>query len=390
MTEQPGSFWIHCEKMKIALLGTKGIPAKWGGIEKYIEEVSVRLAAMGNDVTVFGSKWYCRGFHEKRYKSVEVVQLPSLQMQATDALSNGALATLSAVFKQFDIANFHGYASYFYLPFFKLLGIKTVVTSHGVESGWDNPKYGTFGRRLLKKAFALGIQNADSVVTVAHHLRHTVKQNFGVDAEVIYSGVDVAAGKSPGLITKKYGLDGNDYIYFIGRIDPIKRVHWLVEMAGILPKDVKLLISGGAQDRSTKRYLDNLVRKSVGISSIIFTGPVTGDEKNELLNNCLCVLVPSKFEGLPITLLEAASYGKSAVASSIPAHKEVIKNGENGFLFSHRDKQAFFNLVQTLLNNRTLLKQTGNTAKDMAKKKFDWEVTGHLYSQLFRRIIDAQ
>ena len=91
--------------MKIALLGTKGIPAKWGGIEKYIEEVSVRLAAMGNDVTVFGSKWYCRGFHEKQYKSVRVVQLPSLQMQAADALSNGALASLSAVFRKFDIAN---------------------------------------------------------------------------------------------------------------------------------------------------------------------------------------------------------------------------------------------------------------------------------------------
>lgn len=375
--------------MKIALLGTKGIPAKWGGIEKYIEEVSVRLAAMGNDVTVFGSKWYCRGFHEKQYKSVRVVQLPSLQMQAADALSNGALASLSAVFRKFDIANFHGYASYFYLPVFKLLGIRTVVTPHGVESGWDNPKYGRVGRKLLKKAFAFGIQNADRVVTVAHHLRHTVKQDFGVDAEVIYGGVDAAEDKSPNLITKKYGLNGSDYIYFIGRIDPIKRVHWLIELAGSLPDNMKLVISGGSQDRLTRRYLDDLIRKSAGNYSIIFTGPVAGDEKIELLNNCLCVLIPSKFEGLPITLLEAASYGKSTIASSIPAHREVIKNGENGFLFSGRDKQAFFNLVLTLLNDRELLERTGNTARDMAKKRFDWDMTGQQYSQLFRRVLDA-
>ena len=138
-------------KMKIAFIGTKGIPAKWGGIEKYIEEVSIRLAAMGHELTVFGSKWYCGSLKKARYKNVRVLQLPSLHLQATDALSNACLATCLSFGKRFDIVNFHGYASYLYMPFFKFQKIKTVVTPHGVESGWDNPKYGLLGRTILKK-----------------------------------------------------------------------------------------------------------------------------------------------------------------------------------------------------------------------------------------------
>ena len=376
--------------MKIAMLGTKGIPAKWGGIEKYIEEISVRLAAMGHEVTVFGSKWYCRDYHHRVYKSVNVVQLPSMHMQATDALSNGALATLFSMGHRFDVANFHGYASYFYLPFFKMMNIKTVVTPHGVESGWDNPKYGSVGRTILKKAFALGIRNADAVVTVAMHLKQNIEDNFGVGAEVIYSGLDAGQKMGNSIIKKKYGLNGGDYVFFIGRIDPIKRVHWLTELSQRLPAEVKMVVSGGAQDKATEKYLKQLKVACLKNEGIIFTGPVAGEEKVQLLNNCICVLVPSKYEGLPITLLEAASYGRSCIASSIPAHDEVIENGVNGFLFPNGDKNAFIDMTLNLLNNDPgLMGQAGRQAKEMAKQKFDWDKTSLMYERLFRRLVDV-
>lgn len=375
--------------MKIALLGTKGIPAKWGGIEKYVEEISVRLAAMGHEVTVLGSKWYCRGYRSRSYKSVRVVQLPTLHTQATDALGNGCLASLYAIFHKFDIVNFHGYASYFFLPFVRRMNIKTVVTPHGVESGWDNPKYGILGKSVLKKAFLLGIRKADAVVTVARHLKKNIETNFGIDAEVIYSGLDAVEYRKSDIITRKYGLFGNDYVYFIGRIDPIKRVHWLTDLPRILPPGVKMVISGGAQDASTEKYLNRLKENANQCKSLIFTGPVTGDEKAELFSNCIGLLSPSKNEGLPLTLLEAASYGKGSLASAIPAHTEVIKNGTNGFLFPNGNKEAFFDMTLRLLTKeRNLWRETGGKARQMAIQRFDWDRTAGLYDRLFTRLRD--
>jgi len=375
--------------MKIAMLGLKGIPAKWGGIEKYIEEVATRLATMGHDVTVFGSGWYCKDFEGNQYKGVKIIKLPSIHLQATDALTNAFFATLSSASKKFDVVNLHGYASYLYLPFFKAYGAKVVVTPHGVESGWDNSKYGSIGQLLLKKAFKFGIKNADSVVTVAKHLSSNIKKNYEVDAAVIYSGLDQTTEAPVELIKQKYDLKGKDYIFFIGRIDPIKRVHWLLELSEFLPEGIKLVIAGGAQDSSTKKYLDNLVNLSIKNRSIIFTGPVVGKEKEELFSNCLCVLVPSKYEGLPITILEAASYRKCCIASSIPAHLEIIENEVNGFLFSNMDKQDFFCITQNLLNGSPdLLKETGRSVKKMTEKIFNWDKTAFMYSELFRRLVD--
>ena len=234
------------------------------------------------------------------------------------------------------------------------------------------------------------MRNADKVVTVAKHLKKEINEKFEVDAEVIYSGLDSGSKIESEIIKRKYQLKGDDYVYFIGRIDPIKRVHWLVELSEFLPEGIKLVISGGAQDESMKKYLTALKKKSRKKESIVFTGPVTGKEKIELLSNSVCILLPSINEGLPITILEAASYSKSCIVSSIPAHTEVIENGVNGFLFPNGNKQAFFDLTLKLLSeDRHKLNQIGQKAKKMAVDKFDWDLAAKEYEKLFSRLISG-
>lgn len=373
--------------MKIAMVGTKGIPAKWGGIEKYIEEISLRLVGRGHRVTVYGSRWFCRDLTSHNYKNVRVVQVPSVHVTATDALTNAFWATLFILFERFDVVHFHGYAAYYFVPIVNFFHIPTVITAHGVESGWDNPKYGTFARRILRKAFRTGISNATAVTTVAGHLTQKVKEEFHADAVTIAAGMDRVDLVLPDIIRREYDLQGQDYLLFIGRIDPIKRIHWIVELADILPAELKVVIAGGAQDRLTGVYLDQLKEKAGFSNRIFFTGPVSGQLKGELFSNCLALLAPSEYEGLPITLLEAFSYGKSCIASDISAHREVIRDGENGFLFSSNQKEQFLQLALDLVTKSPgILEQAGQAARRQGGELFNWEKTTEDFERIYRDI----
>lgn len=374
--------------IKIAFMGTKGLPAKWGGIEKYIEELGRRLVLRGHDVTVFGSRWYCDN-DKNHHLGMRIRKVPTIRMQATDALTNAFFSSMILMFERYDIVHFHGYASYYFVPLINRIGKKTVVTAHGMESGWNNPKYGPFARKMIKTAFRSGIGKAHCVTAVSRHIQNKLSEDFQIHAELLSSGLDVISSRTPGLIKERYGLQEGNYLFFLGRIDPIKRVEWLLTLAKNLPNGIRVVISGGAQNASTEAYLDSLKARSKNDSQIVFTGPVSGDLKEELFSNCLLFLAPSMDEGLPITLLEASSYGRCAVASDIPAHREVIADGVTGFLFPSDDHRAFSALVTAVLSrSREDLIKIGLEGQKKVHVTFNWEKTVDKAETLYRSILD--
>ncbi len=378
-------------KLNIAMIGTKGIPAKWGGIEKYIEEIGCRLARRGHTVTVFGSKWYCGDYAEDTYLGMRIFRVPTVHLKATDALTNAFFATMVIAAGNYDIVNFHGYASYYFAPLAGRKGKLTVVTAHGVESGWDNPKYGFLARKIIKQAFRIGLTRADLVTTVAEHLKVTIQEKFNIEAHVLPSGLDKVDFQPAAIIKQKYNLKGLDYLLFLGRIDPIKRVDWLLDLPAKLSENLKIVIAGGPQDTSTEAYYHELTGKSKDLSNIIFTGAVSGDEKAELLSNCLMFLAPSSYEGLPITVLEALAHARCCVASQIPAHCEVVEDGLTGFLFPRNDKSAFIRLVNQLITKpKEYIASVGDRANKRAAAKLNWDKTSVLYEQLFWSLIDEK
>ena len=378
-------------KLSIAFIGTKGLPAKWGGIEKYIEEIGRRLVRRGHAVSVFGSKWYCADYEKDTYLGMQIHRVPAIHFKATDALTNAFWATIAVSKGNFDIVNFHGYASYFFAPVVGRTGKITVVTAHGVESGWDNPKYGFLARKIIQQAFRIGLTRADFVTTVADHLKVAIKKKFSLDAQVLPSGLDDVEIQPAAIIKQKYNLEGSDYLLFLGRIDPIKRVDWLLDMASELKENIKIVIAGGPQDSTTKTYYHDLIRKSNHMSDVIFTGAVSGIEKAELLSNCAMFLAPSSYEGLPITLLEAMAYARCCVASQIPAHSEVVEDGATGFLFPKNDKMALVRLVNRLIAKpKDYIVSIGDRAKKRAADKLNWDKTSILYEQLFWSLFDAK
>ncbi len=375
-------------KIKIAFIGSKGIPAKWGGIEKYIEEIGKRLADRGHDVTVFGSKWYCAEYKKALYRGIRVERVSSIRFQATDALTNGLNAALAIMKNVYDIVHFHGLASYYYIPMVKMTGKITVVTTHAMESNWDNVKYNRLGRLVIKKAFETGMKHAHCVTTVAQHLKEKIKKEYNRNAILLPSGLDKVDLQEPDLIRKKYGLQGKDYLLFLGRIDPIKRPEWVLDLAQVVGNKINLVIAGGSQDSTSEIYLNHLKRKAGASTNIIFTGSVAGKEKAELFSNCLMFLAPSLDEGLPLTVLEAIAYGQCCVVSDIPAFRSVIENGVSGFIFPKTSIDKFISTVSNLMHSQQRLTLIGKEAKRRILSKFDWNCTTEKTERLYFKLLD--
>jgi glycosyltransferase involved in cell wall biosynthesis len=377
------------DKLKIAMIGTKGIPAKWGGIEKYVQEISTRLVSKGHEVSVYGSRWFLRDYGSNFYKGVRIVSVPAIRWQATDALTNGFFSAMTLLTKDCDIAHLHGYASYFFLPLLRRIGIKSVVTAHGFESGWDNPKYGTSAKYVLKKGFENGIKQGSRITSVARHISDKIKAHYGVDAEVISSGIDRPEYRRPNIIKNKYSLNSGDYVLFLGRIDPIKRVDWIIDAAKAADNGPTYVIAGGAQNKETEKYLEHLKDKSESNGArVIFTGPVEGELKFELLSNCRAFLSPSLHEGLPIALLEAMSYGCVCIASDIPSHMEVMDNRISGYLFRTDDKKNFLETISEVLHQpANEIKKIISRARQAVDVRYSWDKAAERFECIYSRLI---
>lgn len=363
-------------KLKIAFVGLKGIPAKWGGIEVYVQEVARRLVEKGHEVTVYGASWYCGQHETDQYMGIKIKKVATISNNAAEALVAGLLSSLHALFIRYDVVHFHGFASYFYVPLLRAFGKKTVVTTHGYDSGWSNPKYNKFAAFVIKNAHDMGVRYADRVTTVARYIKQILEEDFGRSVGVLRGGIDQASLVSPNIISKKYGLQPYSFLLFMGRLDRIKRIEWLIKtFRNVGDKGLKLVIAGGAVSANDP-YVLELGRIAEGDQNIIFTGFVWGEQKEELLSNCRFFVLPSINEGVPIALIEAMNHQRLCLASNIPANTEIIKDGVNGFLFEKHSFGDMSNKFETL--SRLSVDEImvyGKTAAESLRGEFDWDKT---------------
>ncbi len=367
--------------MRIAFIGLKGIPAQWGGIERYVEEVATRLAERGHEVTAFGGRWYCRGFQGSHYKGVRLVRVPALNLPATEALTNAFFASVLAMLGDYDIAHLHNYGSYYFVPLLKARGLRTVVTAHGLESGWENPKYGGLGRWVVRKGFEVGMRHADAVSTVADYLADAMARSFGRQVTSLPVGSE-ETGPVGLELARRFGLEPGRFILFLGRLDPIKRVDLLIEaFKGTPMAGFKLVVAGNPSKQDYLRHLEAL---AAGNPDIVFAGVATGRLKAELLHNAAFVVAPSRAEGLPIVLLEAMRCARVCVASDIAAHRSVIRDADTGLLFEEGNLES---LRQRLIEAQRLAPERaadiGRKAKEVAANQYSWERTVDRLEELY-------
>lgn len=313
--------------LRVAVVGTRGIPGVMGGVETHCDALYPRLAAMGHEVTLFARRGYVDGSSPYEYKGVRVVPVWAPRKKSMEAAVHTArcIAAASLWRSRFDIVHVHAIGPALFVPLAGALGFKVVMTHHGPD--YDRSKWGRFAKAALRTGERLGCTHANRVITVSRHIRATVGELYGRDCDYIPNGVQVPEILPPGGTLGRLGCVPGRYVLAVGRFVPEKGFHDLIAAFGRVDTGWKLVIAGAADHEDG--YSRSVVNTASADSRIVLTGFIKGAELGEVYSNAGLFVLPSYHEGLPIALLEAMSYGLPSIASAIPANMELLDKGHS-------------------------------------------------------------
>ena len=363
--------------MKVAMIGSRGIPVTYSGIETHLEQLCPRLVQKGIDMVVYGKK--NSEYSESVYRGVNLRRLPAIPTKHLETLSRSLFSVLNEVFSKNDIVHFHalGPSVLAFLP--KALRKRTVVTVHGLD--WQRAKWGKFAAACLKGGEWTSANVCDATICVSRLLTEYYRNKYGANAFYVPNGVEIPQMAKPDMI-KSLGLEKSGYILFLSRLVPEKGAHYLIESFKQIRTSLKLIIAGGPGH--TQTYVDNLKTMAGGDDRIVFTGFVRGRLCKELFSNAYLFVLPSEIEGLPIALLEALSYGRCVVTSDIPENLEVAEG--YGFTFKNRDSADLRNVLEALLADPERVRRAGVLGREMVRRDYNWDKivdqTLHIYRNL--------
>ena len=306
--------------MKIVVTGTRGFPNILGGVETHCEELFPRLVAKGFDVVVIRRKGYV---HDElcSYKGVSLYDIPNFKNKPLESITHTLRAIWAAKTKfHADIVHIHAIGPAFLTLFARSLGLKVVFTHHGPD--YDRAKWGRIAKFMLRLGERMGCTHANKVIVISNVINDIIKKKYGRnDAYLIHNGVNPAVFVNEPDYLSNIGVAEQKYVFAMGRFVPEKNFHVLIEAFSRLNQsDYKLVIAGDTDiEDSYSRELKQMAKEK----NVVLTGFIKGAKLQTLLSNARLFVLPSSHEGLPISLLEAMSYGLPVLASDIPANKEV-------------------------------------------------------------------
>lgn len=355
--------------MRIAMFGHKQIPSRQGGVEVVVENLAVRMAREGNNVVVYNRN--DPKFKQiKKYKEVNIKTVPTINKRGLAAISASFFASLFVSFRKYDVVHIHaeGPAMFCWLP--KLFGKKVIVTVHGLN--WQSGKWKkNLGSKAIKFGERMAVKYADEIIVLNEKTKKYFSNEYSRKTVYIPNGVSKPKILEANIINNQWGLRKDNYILFLSRIVPGKGVDKLIQAFKKISTAKKLVIAGGPSD--SKEYFDKVRRLAENDPRIVFTGPVKDPILSELYSNSYVYVLPSNSEGMPLTLLEAMSYGNCTLVSDIPECSTVVE--EYGKTFKTDDVDDLKENLQILLNKPQVVRNLRNKSADFILKKYDWNTT---------------
>lgn len=341
--------------MRICMIGHKYVPSREGGVEIVVEELATRMTAKGHEVTLFNRK---RKNYEEltEYKGCKIENIFTINKKSLDAIVYSFFATLKVrkmlKKKQVDIVHYHAEGPCLFLNLLpkrkKRPNTKIVVTIHGLD--WQRAKWGGLARKILLKAERKAVKYADEIIVLSRNNKAYFGKEYHRTTKWIPNGISKPILREPNIIKQKYNLSKNSYVLFLARIVPEKGLDYLIDAWKLVKQqidtDKKLVIAGGASH--SDEYYQSILEKIKDDDSIIATGFVQGEELQELYSNSYLYVLPSDIEGMPMSLLEALSYGNVCLVSDIPENVEVIN--EDCFVFRRGDVDRLRHQIKKIIN----------------------------------------
>ena len=370
--------------IRIAFLGHKTIPSRMGGVELVVEELAVRMAQKGHQVTVYNRDMHHVGGKEfdskkvKKYKNISMKYVPTIEGKGLAAISASFFAAFSAALGKYDVVHFHAEGPCIMLWLPKLMGKRCIATVHGLDH--QRAKWGRLARACILAGEKCAVKYADEIVVLSQSVQKYFLDTYGREVKFIPNGVTRPQIRECEVIKQKYHLEKDGYILFLSRLVPEKGVHYLIHAFCEISTDKKLVIAGGSSD--TKRYVEQLEKIAKGEERIIFTGFVQGKELDELYSNAYLYVLPSDLEGMPLSLLEAMSYGNCCLVSNIPECVEVVQ--DKAMVFKKGNINHLREMLQYACEHEEVVAGYKKQAADYICNKYKWDDVADATELLYR------
>lgn len=351
--------------MKIAMIGHKRIPGRESGVEVAVGEIAVRMVALGHQVTAYNRAK--RGFpHTKEVAGTRIITVPTINKKSLDAVIYAFFATCHAVCCKYDVIHYHAEGSCYMLWLTKLFQKRAIVTIHGLD--WQRAKWGRFATRFIRFGESCAAKHADEIIVLSRNHQTYFSKTYNRSTCFVPNGVDIPTQCGDLYIRDRWRLSRNEYILYLGRIVPEKGLEDLIDAFKDIQTCKRLVIAGGSSH--TDAYYEALKSRASSDSRVLCTGFVQGEALSALFSNALLYVLPSYVEGMPMSLLEAISYGKCCLVSDIPENTGVI--GDAGRTFEVGNVKALRRSLSELLADEKQIVEFAAKAVERAKV-YGWD-----------------
>ena len=369
------------ESLRIALLGTRGVPASYSGFETCVEQLGSRLAERGHEVTV-----YCRSHHidydGQTYKGMKLVRHGTITNKYLDTIVHSFISSLHSLIERYDIGLYFiaGNSPVTWIP--RLVGTKTAINVDGLD--WKREKWPAVAKQYIQFAEYLATKLPNRFLTDSQVVQGYYQDRFGVTPPVIVYGSEVAKRPAGPHLTQ-YGLEPQNYVLFVGRLVPENCAHHLVAAMRQIPTDMKCVIVGDAP--YAEAYKQSLYEAAGDDERIIFTGYVFGQGYEELSTNAAVFVETSGVGGTHPALVEAMAFGSAIIVHNTPENLETL--GGAGLAYEGtKGAESLIPVLAKLLADPERLNQYQQQAKHRAERVYSWEKVTDAYEQLFYEMLE--
>jgi glycosyltransferase involved in cell wall biosynthesis len=358
--------------MKIALLGTRGIPANYGGFETFAEEISPRLVARGHSVTV-----YCRNRHtEPSYRGVDLRYLPTIRRKYFDTIAHTFVSTLDLLLNRHDVALYCNAANAIFTWIPRITGTPVALNVDGLER--KRKKWNFLGSSWYRASEWLSIWMPNAIVSDAEKIRMYYRQNYGAESTFIPYGAETGKVASIGMLNK-LGLEPGEYFLYVSRMEPENNALMVREAFERLATKKKLALVGHAP------YADDYIARVRDTKDprVVIPGAIYGEGYKELQSHCFAYIHATEVGGTHPALIEAMGRGALTLYLDTPENREVA--GDVAIPFTHDDLTRKLNFALTCCEqDRAAFREA---AEQRVQQRYSWDYVTAAYESLFRELL---
>jgi glycosyltransferase involved in cell wall biosynthesis len=362
--------------VKVAIIGTRGVPANYGGFETFAEELGARLAERGHRVTVYGR----RGFIDPRlgeYRGMRLVVLPSFRSKHLETVSNTLLASMHAARRGFDVVLMCNAANAPFVRILQLAGVPVALNVDGLER--KRRKWGVAGRAYYRLGECLAARLPNALITDAEVIRRYYRRAYKASSEMIVYGGDLEPPTSADRLAEM-GLTPGEYLLYVSRFEPENNPDRVVGAYREVDGSRPLVMVGGAP------YARGLTRRVAGLADdrVLLPGPIYGDGYRQLLFNCRAYIHATEVGGTHPALVEAMGAGRPVLYYDTPENREVA--GAVGLPFRFAGENSLENLIGSVIDDEERLREMGRESSKRVDERYRWSVVADRYEKVLEAL----